>query len=152
MLDDALAAFLEEGNVIHLGTRNAQLEPNGVRATAAFVDPDREHVVVYIPDIAAASVVEDLKANGQAAIVIGRPRDDHACQVKGTFVSVRAATSAEEAPVRAQWQALISQLGLVGMPGESMREWIVWPCRAVRIRATAVYSQTPGPNAGAQLS
>ena len=30
MIDDELAGFLEQGLGIHLGTRNAQLQPNGV--------------------------------------------------------------------------------------------------------------------------
>ena len=32
-------------------------------------------------------VLSDLEANGQAALVFGRPTDDRACQVKGVFTA-----------------------------------------------------------------
>ncbi len=38
------------------------------------------------------------------------------------------------------------------MPGESTRVWRVWPAIAVRLRVTAVFDQTPGPQAGAALA
>ena len=41
------------------------------------------------PTVGAGPILDDLQANGQAAIVFARPEDDRACQVKGTFVSAR---------------------------------------------------------------
>ena len=152
MLDDALTGFLEEGLAIHLGTRNEQLEPNGARVCAVKVDDDREHVVAYLPRAAAAIVLADLRANGQVALAFARPVDDRACQVKGVFVSERRATQRERPLVMAQWQGFVRQLAAIGIPAEATRNWTTWPSVAVRIRVTALFNQTPGPNAGAPLS
>lgn len=152
MIDEVLAAFLQEGIAIHLGTRNAALEPNGARAIAARVDGDGQHIEVFVPDVAVGPVLADLGDNGQAAVCFARPQDDRACQVKGVFASARPATQAEEPMVAGQWRGFLDQLAIIGIPGESTRPWIVWPCTAVRIRVTAVYSQTPGPDAGKRLS
>ena len=104
-----------------------------------------------MPTVAAGPVLDDLRANGQAAVVFARPEDDRACQVKGTFVSARPATADEEPLVQAQFDGFLRQLEIIGMPGESTRLWIVWPATAVRLRVTALFDQTPGPKAGAPL-
>src|SRR4051812_33158982 len=123
MLDDALVTFLQQGLAINLGTRNARLEPNAAWVTAARVDDDRRHLTIYVPVAGADAVLDDLRSNGQAALVFARPEDDRACQVKGEFVSAAPATEDDRALVMAQWQGFINQLSLVGMPGESSRPW-----------------------------
>src|SRR4051812_47365506 len=82
MIDVELAAFLQEGIAIQLGTRNERLEPNGVRVVSVAVDPDGRHIVAYVPDAAVAQVLPDLQSNGQAALVFARPPDERACQLK----------------------------------------------------------------------
>ena len=61
MIDKELAAFLQEGLAINIGTRNARLEPNGARVVAVTVDDDGPHLVAYVPDAAAAQVLPDLR-------------------------------------------------------------------------------------------
>ncbi len=151
MLDDALTAFLQQGVAINIGTRNARLEPSACYVGAALVDADRKHLTVFVPVVGADRVLEDLRANGQAAVVFARPEDDRACQVKGTFVGERPAADDEAAIVHAQYAAFLHQLEIIGMPGESTRSWVVWPALAVRLRVTAVFDQTPGPKAGAVI-
>ena len=82
-----------------------------------------------------------------------RPTDDRAVQVKGEFISVRDADPSEEAFVLGQWQSLLAELDMIGLAAlTSTSTWLMWPCVAVKIRVTAVFSQTPGPEAGAVLS
>ncbi|MGH9253049.1 MAG: pyridoxamine 5'-phosphate oxidase family protein [Vicinamibacterales bacterium] len=152
MIDKELAAFLQEGIAIQLGTRNANLEPNGTRAVAVKVEDDGRHVVAYVPKRAAAQVVPDLEANGQAALVFARPPDERACQVKGVFVEARAARASERSFVAAQWDRWVQRLGTIGFPPAAVENWQTWPCVAVRVRVTALFNQTPGPGAGAALS
>jgi hypothetical protein len=152
MLDKGLTEFLELGLAIHIGTRNNQMEPNGCRVTAVRVEEQGRHLVVYIPKAATASVLDDLRANGRAAVSVARPADDRAVQVKGEFVSERDAHPSEQAFVLAQWKGFLNQLDLIGLAGSaSTIAWSVWPCVAVTIRVTQVFSQTPGPDAGAVL-
>jgi hypothetical protein len=151
MIDTELAAFLQEGIAIQLGTRNARLEPNGARVVAVTVEGDGRHLVAYVPDAAAPQVLPDLEANGQAALVFARPPDERACQVKGTFTSARPASEAERAGVLAQWDRWLDRLASIGVPRATLEPWITWPCTAIRLRVTAIFDQTPGPNAGAPL-
>lgn len=151
MIGRDLAAFLQEGVGIHIGTRNASLEPNGARALAVRVDDDGSHLEVFVAEVAAARVLPDLEANGQVAVDFGRPIDERACQVKGTCVGVRAATDQDRALVMAQWDGFLASLEQIGIPRVASTSWITWPAVAIRLKATALFEQTPGPAAGAPL-
>jgi hypothetical protein len=153
MLDKSLTEFLEHGLAIHLGTRNSALRPNGCRVTAVRVEDQGRHLVAYLPKSAPPAVLEDLRSNGQAAVSFARPTDDRAVQVKGVFVSERDADPSEEAFVLGQWQSLLHELDIIGLAAlTSTSSWLMWPCVAVTLRVTNVFSQTPGPEAGSVLS
>lgn len=152
MIDRELAAFLQEGVGIHIGTRNQGRQPNGARAIAVVVEADGAHLVVYVARVAAARILPDLEANGQAAVSFGRPIDDRACQVKGEFTGVRDATDDERAAVLAQWDGFLGSLERIGIPRAATRTWVTWPAVAIRLRANALFNQTPGPGAGAPLT
>ena len=153
MLDQPLTEFLERGLAIHIGTRNAALRPNGCRVTAVRVEDQGRNMVAFLPKAATPAVLEDLQSNGQAAISFARPTDDRAVQVKGEFISMRDADPSEEQFALGQWQALLKELDMIGLaPLTSTSTWLMWPCVAVKIRVTAVFSQTPSPQAGAVLS
>jgi hypothetical protein len=150
MIDLQLAAFLEDGVGIHLGTRNEQLEPNGARAAAVKVEEGGTHLVVFLAKVAAVRLLPDLHSNGQAAVSFGRPTDERACQVKGTLIDVREAAEEERAFVGAQWEGFLDKLEAIGIPRAA--SWIWWPAVAVRLKATAVFEQTPGAKAGTQIA
>ena len=152
MIDTSLAAFLQGGVGIHIGTRNASRQPNGTRALAVTVEDDGLHVVVYVADVAAARILPDLEANGQIAVGFGRPTDDRACQVKGVFIGARPATETERPTVLAQWDGFLGKLELIGIPRAATKTWVTWPAVAIRLRANALFDQTPGPAAGAPIA
>ena len=151
MIEPELRAFLEGGVGIHIGSRTATLEPNGARVTAVKVEDDLLHLLVYVPEVAAGRVLPDLQANGAAAVVFARPVDDRACQIKGIFAGSRPAVADERRFVEQQWQAFLDNLEKIGIPRVGASGWITWPSVVIRIRATTIFEQTPGPQAGAQL-
>jgi hypothetical protein len=148
MLHQTLAAFLQEGVGIHIGTRNERFEPNGARALAAVVEADGQELVVYLAEVAAARLLPDLHGNRQVAVSFGRPVDDRACQVKGEVVSIRPAEPHEREKIRWQFESFLNNLEHIGIPRAGATNWITWPAVAIRLKATAVFEQTPGPAAG----
>jgi hypothetical protein len=153
MLDRSLTEFLEAGLAVHMGTRNNRLEPNGCRVIAVRVEEQGRHLVAFIPKASDPAVLNDLRDNGQAALSFARPMDDRAVQVKGEFVAERDADPGEQAFVLAQWDAGLKGLEIIGLPATAATTtWSKWPCVAITIRVTAVFSQTPGPDAGSVLS
>jgi hypothetical protein len=152
MIDAELAAFVEGGQSIHVCTRDALGRPHGVRGVAARVDGDRRHVDVYIPDVAFVRLKDALASSGQAAMVFCRPTDDRACQVKGTFVGMRAAQPSEQSFAFAQWDGFMAALDGIGISPRLADRWVRWPAQVLRVEVTAIFEQTPGPRAGTQLS
>jgi hypothetical protein len=152
MIDEQLASFLQEGLGIHIGTRNERLEPNGARAIAVKVEDNGTHLVVYVAKVASSRVLPDLQANGQAAVSFGRPVDERACQVKGIFVSARPARANERPLLMRQWEGFRDNLEQIGIPRGGMERWITWPAVAIRLKVTALFEQTPGPDAGKAIA
>lgn len=150
-LPSDLITFLQQGLSIHMGTRNARLEPNGARVVALTVEEDHEHLRAYVTTTDVTAVLSNLEDNGHAALACTRPADDRACQVKGTFVSIRPAEPTEMAEVQRQWGGFLDQLQRVGIPPAATQRWTSWPCVVVRLKVTAAFDQTPGPDAGARL-
>jgi hypothetical protein len=152
MIDSSLASFLEDGLGLHIGTRNDMLEPTGARVVALQADPDGVHVMLFMAGVAALRVLPDLRSNGQAAVTCARPTDERACQIKGTFVDVRPATTTDRALMDAKWVLFLDNLEHIGISRQSMKDWVTWPAVVIRLRVTAVFDQTPGKSAGAQVS
>jgi hypothetical protein len=152
MIDKRLAGFLEGGVGVHIGTRNDALEPNGARAISVEVERDGQHLLVFISDTAARRVLPDLQSNGQAALTFARPTDERACQVKGQFVHVRKVQHHELEHARQQWSDFLDNLEYIGIPRVASRTWIDIPDSAIRLRVTAVFDQTPGPQAGQTIA
>jgi hypothetical protein len=151
MIDDTLAAFLQEGVSLYIGTRNDRLEPRGAKASAMRVEEDGVHVVVYVPKVAAAPLLTDLEANGRVAVTLSRPPDERTCQLKGTFVEARPGRPSERAFVTAQFEQYREYLCEIGWPREATDRWVSWPVVAIRFKTTAVFDSTPGPQAGQQV-
>lgn len=151
MIDATLRAFLEQGLSLHIATRDRDMRPVGARALALHVDADGVRLTAYVAQVAAARLLAPLDASRQAAVDVGRPEDDRACQVKGIVEAVRPARDDEQALVVRQWEGLRNQLSGIGIARASTAHWATWPAMAVEMRVTAVFEQTPGPLAGTPL-
>ena len=152
MIQGELAVFVQAGVGIYIGTRNAALEPSGARALGARVERDGAHLVVYVADAAVPRILPDLESNGLAAVTFGRPVDERAIQVKGTFVAARPAREDERPALDAQWDNFSRTLEMIGVPREARSAWPRWPATAITLKPTAIFEQTPGPSAGSQLA
>lgn len=151
MLTTALAAFVQESVGIHVGTCNARREPIGARALAVAVDADGVHLDVFLAEVAADRLLPGLTESRQVAVSFGRPVDDRACQIKGELISMRPAAASELELIDRRFESYLDNLEAIGVPRASAAKWIRWPAVAIRLRATSVFEQTPGPAAGTPM-
>jgi hypothetical protein len=131
-----------------LATRDAQLEPTGIRAVGLEVEADRTHVTVFVPAVRAARTLADLKVAPRVAVTLSRPYDHRTYQLKGDCVGIAEATSEQRAVIEAYRAGLAVQFDHVGIPRRVTARVAYWPAWAIRLRVTHVFNQTPGPGAG----
>lgn len=146
-----LASFLESGLSIVMATRDDDLRPDGALAWAARVHESGTHVTVYLHEQAAREMLRNLEKHPMIALDFDRPTSHRACQVKGTYRSVRPARDDEREFVLNQVDAFAADLEGVGIPREMEVGWQAWPCLAFEIEVAQLFEQTPGPGAGAPL-
>jgi hypothetical protein len=143
-----LFALLDGPAVIHLATRDRELQPTSTFAFGLDAGRDGREVTVFLPVALAPRSLENLRDNGQMALSIVRPTDHRAVQLKGTWLGERRADDADRALVERQREALTQELGLVGVPRALWRRILWWPSLALRMEVREVFVQTPGPKAG----
>ncbi|WP_248353959.1 hypothetical protein [Anaeromyxobacter oryzae] len=150
MISTELAGFLQSGISILVGTRDARLFPDCVRAVGARCAPPGE-LTIFLPDATAGTCIANARDNGRVAATFSRAHDHRSIQVKGRAIEVRPCDAAERAAIDAYRCAWAQELAIIGMPPRVTLRMSHWPAHAVRLRVEAVYVQTPGPGAGAPL-
>lgn len=148
MIDDDQRTFFESGIAVLIGTRDARLFPECVRAAGARVEPGGREVTVFLPVATGACTLANLRDNGRIAVCFSRAFDHRSIQVKGRVLEVRAASEVDRGAVDRYRAALAEAWNWVGVPTQITLRMNQWPCHAVRFRVEGVYSQTPGPGAG----
>jgi hypothetical protein len=154
LLDEALAAFLQTGVSINVGSRGPGNVPVVARANGCRVAADRRSVTVLLPATKSTALLDAVRATGAIAVVFSEPPTHRTIQLKGTDATVGPA--ADEDPVRAERyvSAFGAALAPLGYPEPVFRA-LLWAepadLVAVTFSPSAAFDQTPGPRAGAPL-
>lgn len=152
LLGEELAAFLQSGLSIAIGTRDAALGPEGARVWSVLVEPDRVHLEAFIHAASAGPTLRNLEVAPHMALVFDRPHDNRACQVKGVFLGWRPARDDDRPDLLRQFEGHLASLARIGFPtAEFARGAQLWPALALRMRVTDVFKQDPGPGAGERI-
>jgi len=152
MISRDLATFVESGVSLQVGTRDARLIPECQRGVGAWVEPDGEHVTVYVPCAVGALIADNARTTGRIAVCFSRIADHHSIQLKGAVAEVREARAKERAWIERYLQALAEVLGSIGLPHAITLRLSHWPSYAIRFKVESSFVQTPGPGAGRPLA
>lgn len=151
MISDEVFAFLTGGKSMVVGTRDAQLVPEATRAVGLRAWPDRRHVSIFLPDVAAARALQNLRDNGRIAIALSNPPDHRSLQLKGRVTALTPCTEEEAAAVRAYVSEVAQVLDVIGLPAHLVSRINCLPCTRADVRVEEIFLQTPGPGAGSPL-
>ena len=140
-----------------VGTRDAELVPELVRAWGPRISGDRKRVSVCVAMAAGARTIGNLKDNNRLAVTFASPADSNAIQLWGrcirtgrpdrddlsavhqhrdAFARVNTGLGAPPAFIEALWQR-----ELAGSPDMV----------TIRFVVERIFNQTPGPDAGSPL-
>jgi hypothetical protein len=153
VIPDRVIEVLRGPSVIWLGTRDRELRPAHAYATAAVVHDDRQTVTFFVSEGRSKRALADLEDNARVALAFGQASHE-AYQLKGSYLSSRAASDAEYALMEAYrekvWRGLAQY-----WPEELVKPMILGasyrPSIAITFRVEEVYLQTPGPGAGSRM-
>ncbi len=140
-----------------VGTRDAELVPELVRAWGPRVSRDRRRVSVCVAMGAGAKTLGNLRDNARVAVTFALPANSNAIQVWGRCVGT-GRPDREDLTAVQQHRDVFAQVNKgIGVPLPFIealwqRELAGSP-GMVRIRFVAeqVFNQTPGPEAGSRL-
>ena len=143
--------LIEGGVSLQVGTRDAKLRPEVLRAVGVAVGPDRTTLTVYLPAQLAERTIANLEDNGELALTFSHVIDHRTMQLKGKLVSLRRSRRNEKA-IQERWLAAFAeQLHMVGFSRRTALRLRYWPSVAVEVALRDVFVQTPGPGAGRRL-
>ena len=81
-----LKAFIERGASVMVGTRDAELVPELVRAWGTRISADRTRLSVCVATAAGARTIGNLRDNSRLAVTFALPADSHAIQLWGRCI------------------------------------------------------------------
>lgn len=147
-------AALIEGRVsIIVGSRDAQRRPHLMRAAGARLSPDRRRVTLLLPQARSRAVLDDLRDNGQVAVVFSEPSSHRTLQLKGSDAAVSPCGPEDAALAERYLRGFVVEIGQLGFSADlahtilGQGESLV----ALHFSVGAAFEQTPGPAAGQPL-
>ncbi len=150
--DDLLEMFAS-GVTLYVATRDAELMPESMVGMGIRVHQDRSTITLYLPKASAAATLANLADNGQIAATLTCPPTHRSVQIKGQSCGApRDGSEADRQHQEVFRAAFVECLAAVGVPRTLSRGLPWWPCVAVDFSVSGVFTQTPGPNAGARIS
>jgi hypothetical protein len=147
-----LAAFIESGISVLVGSRDARLRPDCLRAAGAYAGAALSELTIFLPAATSARTLANLRDNGRIAVTVTRAVDHRSLQLKGPVLEIRESTEAERELIVRYLEALALDWGFVGVPRKATLALNYWPSYTVRLAVESLFEQTPGPEAGARIS
>ncbi|HVJ20039.1 MAG TPA: hypothetical protein VM686_31710 [Polyangiaceae bacterium] len=152
-ISDDLLEMFASGVTLYIATRDAALMPESMVGMGIRVHQDRRTVTLYLPKVNAAATLANLADNGQIAATLTCPPTHRSVQLKGSASGAPREGTASDREIQEIFRgALVEAFAAVGIPRTLTRGLAWWPCVAVDFVLSGVFTQTPGPNAGARIS
>ncbi|MCG6921562.1 MAG: hypothetical protein LJF15_10855 [Acidobacteria bacterium] len=150
-IDATLADFLGGPVAIVVATRDADKRPHVVRGYAASLSEGGTRVSVHVPSRQCRHVLDAIKETGVIAAVFSRVSDYKTYQIKGIDAEIGPTVRGSTPRLAAYRDGFLDELARIGIPRESTRGLAFEEFIPLSFTSTAVFAQTPGPNAGRKL-
>jgi hypothetical protein len=148
------AALIARPVSANVASRDAAHRPHLTRAIGFRPCADLQRVTVFLPAAASACVLDDVRANGQIAVVFSEPATDRTVQLKGSDARIVPVDASDREHLRAYAEGFADAIGELGFPREVAQTVLHAPADdvvAVQFTPCEGFDQTPGPGAGRPL-
>lgn len=151
-IPEALTSFLNSGLSIQIAARSRALVPTITRAVGLTISPDRTQVTVFVPEAPSSALLADVAEVPLLALTCSEIATHRTVQLKGVVEEVRPAHDDERALLDEYLLRFSAAIAAAGVPRHQSMRITRWPARAVGVRVTDLFEQTPGPGAGAPMT
>jgi len=153
-LGPAQAAFIQGSVSIVAASCGSAATTQLSKVFGCRVAADGRSVTIIVSALQAGALLADIRANRKLAVVFCRPTTDQTLQIKTFDARVVALGREDYATLAEHTDKLVAEIVPLGFPEAIVRP--LFGCSssdavAVRFTPSAVFDQTPGPNAGTQL-
>jgi hypothetical protein len=147
------AALITRRVSIIVGSRDARHCPHLMRAVGCRLSEDRRRVTLLMPQGSSRAVLDDLRDNGQIAVVFTEPSSNRSLQLKGGDAAVRPCEPDDAALAERYLEGFVDEIGQLGFAAEVAHTMLGHDdaLTAVHFTIAAAFEQTPGPAAGERL-
>ena len=136
----------------HLGSVDSNLKSTHTDTLSADVDQEKGTVTCFVLSFLAGSVLENFRANGRVSYFVALPSHE-AYQFKGQFIDTRGLTEDDLYKSEKFRDAAQEYLTSMGSPAEPLAKMFgMAPDLGVTFKVEKIYKQTPGPEAGHELT
>ena len=140
-----------------VGTRDANLVPELVRAWGPRIGRDRRTMSLCVARAGSGRTVANLRENGRLAVTCALPLDSNAVQFWARCLGTGPANREDLSAVQTHHDAFARSNESIGVPRPFVealwqRELAGSPAMVrIRFAAEQIFNQTPGPGAGSRL-
>jgi hypothetical protein len=148
------AALIARRVSIIVGSRDARHCPHLMRAVGCRLSQDLRRVTLLMPQGSSREVLDDLRDNGQIAVVFSEPSSNRTLQLKGGDAAVRPCEPGDAALAERYLEGFVDEIGQLGFAAEVAHTMLGHDDELVAVQFTidAAFEQTPGPTAGERLA
>ena len=149
-----MRAFVDGPVAINVASHDAALLPSIARGYGCKVSADGRRITVFLSVRSAAAVLADLRSGAPIAAVFCLPSTHATLQFKSASAEILPLASGDREVMRAYGDAFSAEIAALGYDGP-FAAGLVAPTQdeavAVEFVPSAVFDQTPGPEAGKPL-
>jgi hypothetical protein len=143
------------GVSMHVASRDAACMPTLSRPLGVRISNEHSRVTVILLASHSEAMLADFQANGEIALVVTLPSSHRTIQLKGNDARAEPLAQGDPEIVERTRAAFTRELVAMGWD-RSLPETLLAGARAdmvaVSFTVRAMFTQTPGPNAGARIS
>lgn len=155
MLDPDHAAFIQSAVSISLASCRADHLPCMNRGLGCKVLDQGQQIAVFLNRTQAAELLDNIHHSGKVASVFSLPSSNRTVQLKGIDAQVRPFDPADLPVILQHIDDFSQEVGPLGFPDAVVRAIYAFSADdlvTVCYTPHAVFSQTPGPQAGTLLA
>lgn len=149
------AAFIQGPVSIVAATAGPDAANHIGKAYGCRVDDDGRSITLILSALQTGALLADLRDNHRLAVAFCRPTTAQTLQIKSVDARVVALGRDDYCTLANHTDMMVAEITRIGFPESLVRP--LFSCAtadavAVRFTPSAVFDQTPGPNAGAQVA